>query len=513
MVMGANPTKKSAYHNRKEYRQKRAESPLFCFITERGKGKLLYYDGNSRSFSDVCYRNFGRKIIYSSAKKITAENVVQELGKALTIHWYNRDEINYLDRYYRGDQPILYRIKNVRKEINNKIVENHAFEIVEFKTAQNFGEPVQYVRRGTNEDTRKSENIVKLNDFMISENKAACDIELGRWRSICGTALRFVYIDTRKEKYDEAPFGIECIDPRDGGVVYSTNDGKKPLFSFLCRKDDKNENVYIVYTETQRFEIKRGKIEDISINGIGYNPLIEYPNNARRLSDIEMVITTLDALNKTQSDRVNGIEQFIQAFLLFKNCEISEEAFLGMMQSGAVVVDDTKDGRTSEVKLLTAELGQDGVQTVKDDMYDSVLTVIGMPSREQNTGGDTGQAVYLRNGWDFAEQRAEINEPIFHKSEYQFLRIILNILSIKNNIDLKISDIEIKVTRSKMDNMSVKANALLLLLNAGIDYQTAIKTVSLWSDPEEVYLKSRDRMAKKLDGDSKSTKTVEVLDE
>ena len=84
------------------------------------------------------------------------------------------------------------------------------------------------------------------------------------------------------------------------------------------------------------------------------------------------------------------------------------------------------------------------------------------------------------------------------------MRLILNILKIKNRLDLKISDIDIKVTRSKMDNMSIKANALLLLLKCGIDYQVAIKTVSLWSDPEEVYLQSRDRMKLVLDSNTNS---------
>ncbi|WP_277407837.1 hypothetical protein [Lacrimispora xylanisolvens] len=40
-----------------------------------------------------------------------------------------------------------------------------------------------------------------------------------------------------------------------------------------------------------------------------------------------------------------------------------------------------------------------------------------MPDRQQNTGGDTGQAVYLRNGWDFAEQRAKLDEPFIIEAE------------------------------------------------------------------------------------------------
>lgn len=453
---------------------------------------MLYSTRNSKSFVDVCHNAFGRKVLTTNATEINSDNVVTELSKVLSTHWHNRAEIDYLDKYYRGDQPILYRYKKVRPEINNKIVENHAFEIVEFMTAQNSGEPIQYVRRGTDES--KSEDIKTLNDYMNSEDKDDCDTEIMRWKSICGTAYRFVYMDLKNNEFDEAPFGIECLDPRDCGVVYSTGDGKKPLLVFLCRKNEENKQYFIVYTTKQRFEVMGGKIIDTSVNGMGYLPIIEYPNNSRRLSDIEIAITVLDGINKVASDRLNGIEQFIQAFMLFKNCEIDRDTFIELIEAGGLSIKDSADGMKSDAKLMTAELSQEGTQVTKDDLYENMLIIEGMPSRQQNTGGDTGQAVYLRNGWDFAEQRAEIKEPIFFKSERAFLKLILSILRTKNRLDLKISDIEIKITRSKMDNMSVKVNALNLLLAAGIDEQVAIKTISLWSDPEEVYLKSRDKM-------------------
>lgn len=482
-------------------RQRTAIPHAVCsyFLAKEGKHMFGNFE-NRLSFADVCNRKFGREVIYTNAKKVDTKNVVNELNKAKAIHMGNAREIDYLDRYVRGDQPILYRNKKVRPEINNRVVENHAYEIVQFKTAQKFGEPVQYVRRGTDEDAEKSKAIVVLNDYMISESKAACDIEIGEWQSICGTSYRFMYMDLKNNQYDEAPFGLECLDPRYAGVVYGTGDGKKPVFGYLLdRRDEKDESYDVVYTSKARFEIKNGKVVNVQTNGIGYIPIIEYPNNTKRLSDIELITSMLDALNTMQSDRVNGIEQFVQAFILFRNCEIDEEGFKAILDSGGIAVKDTVDGKPADVKMLVAELSQDGTQVAKDDLYENILLTVGMPSREQNTGGDTGQAVYLRNGWDFAEQRAELWEAVFEKAEYQFLKMILSVLRTKNRLDLKLSDIEVKVTRSKMDNMSIKVNALNLLLNMGIDPQTAIKTVGLWSDPEEVYLKSKDVIQSLID--------------
>lgn len=57
------------------------------------------------------------------------------------------------------------------------------------------------------------------------------------------------------------------------------------------------------------------------------------------------------------------------------------------------------------------------------------------------------------------------------------------------------SDVEIHISRSKLDNMQVKAQVLQMLLNCGIEESIAIKVVGLFSDAERTYLASKDRMS------------------
>ena len=97
----------------------------------------------------------GRRIIKTSVTEITDENVVDVLRKALATHDLNRSEIDYLWKYYRGDQPIRNRVKDVRPEICNKITENRANEIVSFKVGYLCGEPIQYVSRNGGEEIVK----------------------------------------------------------------------------------------------------------------------------------------------------------------------------------------------------------------------------------------------------------------------------------------------------------------------------------------------------------------------
>ena len=75
---------------------------------------------------------FGRRRIETSVDRITEENVIDVLQSAWQTQSLNKQEIEYLIAYERGEQPILNRVKKVRPEINNKVVENHASEIVTF---------------------------------------------------------------------------------------------------------------------------------------------------------------------------------------------------------------------------------------------------------------------------------------------------------------------------------------------------------------------------------------------
>ena len=59
----------------------------------------------------------GRRVIYTDVEEITKDNVKSVVEKAMSVHTLNRGEADYLLRYYKGDQPILERKKDVRPEI------------------------------------------------------------------------------------------------------------------------------------------------------------------------------------------------------------------------------------------------------------------------------------------------------------------------------------------------------------------------------------------------------------
>lgn len=450
-----------------------------------------YVGKNTRPFSAITQNNYGRTIIYTNQNRIDENNIVQELNNALVYHTQNATEIDYLDRYYRGDQPILYRKKVNRPEVNNKVLVNLAYELVERKVAGICAEPIQYVLRGT--DEKKSQEITELNAIVDSEDKQDCDIDICRWRSICGTAYRFIGNDENNGRLlDESDFVLSCEDPRYTFVVYHTNGN--PAFSCQIRTDEEGKNLYYCFTNAQYFVIQGGVIIESGFNGNGAIPVIEYPNNSRRISDIELTIGITDSLNILSSDRVNGIEQFICSFMKFINCEIDASEFAKLKDLGAISVKSNNGDNRADVDILSQELNQTEGQVVFDDLYNKFLEIHGLANREGNTGGDTGNAVSLRNGYHESNLREAIDEPILKKSERMSLRIILNRLRIKKGFTLVPSDVEIHINRDKLNNIMTKAEALKILLDSGIHYKRAIRTVSLFNDSDRVAEESKARM-------------------
>ena len=450
---------------------------------------------------------YGRRTITTDVTEITGQNVVGELEKAMETHTLNRNEIEYLWNYYRGKQPILQRTKDVRPEICNRIVENRANEIVSFKVGYLCGEPIQYI--GRNGDDVVSTGISQLNEMMFSLGKSAQDKEVVEWQMICGTAYRLVLPDALPDE-DEAPFEMFTLDPRDSYVVYSNEVGNKPMMGVKYITDEYGQNTYSVYSKDWFWKIKDGKIIYEEAHPLGMIPIFEYPANNSKQGAFEIVLPLLDELNNIASNRMDGIEQFIQSFIKFINCDIDEETFKALKEMGAIKVKSV-DGNTADVDVVSTELSQTQTQVTKDDVYQAILTICGMPNRNGGSStSDTGAAVVLRDGWSLAEARAKDSELMFKRSEKEVLKLILRICKDSRDVpaelnSLRLKDIALQFTRRNYENIQSKAQVLVSMLQQEkIHPRLAFESSGLFVDAERAYSISMDYYESQAD---KSTET------
>lgn len=458
--------------------------------------------------SDNVRQLHGRRKIYTSLP-VTIENIPTIINKACELHAQNAEEIEYLINYYKSQQPILQREKNVRSDINNKIVINHAWEAVRNITGYFMGTAVQYVLK----DTSKMEELKVLNDCMDFENREKVDKEVEDLASICGIGYKCTIYDAKPE--NEVPYRIMALSPLTTFLVYSVEFGNPValscnMFTYL----DENNNSrtrYTVYTDTHSYilEAPQGAAltSDSFIQGgmphfLNRNPIVAYPNNAWLIGDFEPALTIMDAINNLASNGMDDIEQVVQAILLLFGIPAEEHESLQDLSNGDVLCFSGQQGITQDGKYIVASLDAESTESLRTYLEETFRCVVGIPDRKTRGGGggDTGDAVKLRDGWADMELVARGKEMFWKESERKSLGLALAILH-NNNIvpNLNVIDIAIECPRNKNDNLQSKAQAGATLYGMGVAKQDVATAMNLTTDVPEFVRRWEESEAEKAE--------------
>lgn len=438
---------------------------------------------------------YGRKVLYSShtQAELNKEVIENILNDVFPLHLSNKADIQQLEDEYAGIQPILSKENVVRPNINNIITENYAFFITEFKKSYVFSKPVKYVQTGeiTNDE------ISLLNEYMTYNRKHKKDVDLAESLYCNGIAHRLV-LPNKGANQDKVPFEITNLDSRNTFVVYERATGNKPLIgcTYYAYKDNNCWKYKgSVYTETEYYEFvfSAGRVTDIGkpiSHILGKIPIIEYHLNKTRLGIVEVTASMRNALNKIASSDADGLEQAIQSLVVFVNNDIDADTFKELMALGAVKVKTENASIPADVKLLVNNLDHSNTDVFYQRTLSNMLNIIGIPIPSTKTsGGDTGEARQLGDGWTMADLRADQDELMFKDGEFQVLEIALNICrkNPKSAIkELQAENVEAKFERNKSDNLLVKTQSLVNLKTAQVSPKSAYSVVGLFSDPNAV---------------------------
>ena len=426
---------------------------------------------------------FGRTQIYTDVEYITAENVVEVLSKALLVHAKNQNEIQYLWDYYRGKTPILGKVKEVREEINHKINVNRANEIVTFKRGYGFGEPIQYIRRGTEESL--SDEVQALNEYMYVSGKEARDSDMAEWLYVSGVGMRM-----QLPGYDvEEPLRIFTLDPRYSFVVRYNGLGEPVVMGVKIIVKEDAHPVYSVYTKDRYFEIDNLTIKKEEYHFLGDVPIFEYPANKARLGCFEIVLPLLDAISELESNRMDDVVQYVNSFLALLGGTIDEETVKMLNENKMLCLPEGVDA-----KYLSAVMNQADLQIQADSLYEYVLTICGVPNRNGGSStSDNGAAVIFRDGWQMAESHMKSVELEYKEADKRFLKMALRILNDMVGLELPLKNVEPKFSRRNYDNIQTKSQVLTTMLNnPRIHPELAFVHSGLFLDPEGAYLMSRE---------------------
>lgn len=436
----------------------------------------------------------------SGAKILDAEGVATVIKSVWQDHELNASEIVYLLDYYRGQQDILSRVKEVRPDINNTIVFNNAMAITRDIVGYTFGKPVRFAHRT---DEARDE-VEKLNQMVEAEDKFASDQEIAQLSSICGTAYRGVFADTYGVE-DEVPFSIVTLEPFLTFVVYSTEVGNPPVLAVTYYEVPptpfaNGKFVYLAYTKDHVFQYQTeglaigdlsvaNLVGDVKSNPLGALPIIEYPNNRWRIGDWEMVKTLLDAINLVGSDCVNDLEGFVSSLLVGINIDMKDITQEDLKARKILSFPSLKE-MPSDLKYIGQLADAQTTEQLRSYLLEQMRIIVGLPSQDAGgiSGGDTGDAVYLRNGYDRLETVARMKETFFKRGERASLKLMLKIAQIYGELKgLKSVNVDIKFTRNLTDSILVKSNAISTIHATKIlDPVDTLSLVGITTSPDEL---------------------------
>ena len=448
----------------------------------------------------------GRTMITSAVEKITKGNVIDVVTKAFAVHEKNAADIKYLWNYFKGDQPVLQRTRELRDELTQHIVENRANQIVAFKVGYVAGEPIQYISTDAEVEhdddgfltvaknsSSASVEIAKLNNVMRLNAKHTKDKELIKWLYICGVGYRL--IEQNRFPYKKIPFNLYTLDPQQTFVIHSSDHTKRPLAGVYYIVNEDREKIVTIVTPEKFFTWKYGtKNVEEAKNNFGMIPIIEYQANMERQGCFEIVLPLLDAINDFDSDRLEAVEQFVQSLLVLYNCQVEEGTTADSIRKAGMILLKSVGENKADVKNLSEQLDQSQNQALKDDLYNAVLEIVGMPGQSNGNTGDSSNngAVILKNGWQGAETRAKDLEAEFKQPEMEMMWLLSAIAgkTLKKNggFEFDPANVDIKFSRHNYENLLSKSQTLVTMLgNDKIDPKYAYEASGLFMDTEEAY--------------------------
>ena len=278
-------------------------------------------------------------------------------------------------------------------------------------------------------------------------------------------------------------------------MVIRLNDVTKRVVAgvnYVTLDDTANRVLYTVYTKDIVFKIEgtttsASTIAETVVHNQGFVPLIEYPCNNVYMGAFEPVLPLLDLYNLITANRADGIEQFIQAIMVFEGVDITKEQLDAVKEQGALKIPPSMDGRVGRVYYLNEQLDQGQTQVFIDDLYSTILQIVGMPSQGNGNTSDSSNngAALIKNGWYSAEARNLETVGSWDRSETEFLRIVLRICEAANAISgLRVPDIEIKHGKNSYEDLLVKTQSFTTMIGAGVPPVQAYTVAGILSDPE-----------------------------
>lgn len=431
--------------------------------------------------------------------KVIRDNI----STIISIHQSNVYEMEYLNRYFKGKQDILDKVRaNGDKQINNKHITNYAWEFVNFKKGYYVGKPIKYV----NLDVENNDDIKYLNMYNRNVNKSSKD--LVKYENMLITGIAHTMVIPSRKDYDtekNSPYEYIVLDNKNVCVVKSNDIFKTKLCS-ICfstiKENDSDIPFYTIYYENNVLQLKGSELELVKSEKYPiYNPITEYQLNEQRMGVFEPIINSLNSLNMIRSNQMDLLEEIVNKYLTFENVDISQVLEkIDEFRKKKILAVNTNGPHEAKVGSVDVSSDTNTTNSTYNDIEQRSYDIVGVPMPTSSTGqGVSGEAQVYGGGWENAQTIANVDTEYIKQFEREDLEKMLYISEIAINsktTNLNPYNIEIKYTINKSNNMLVKSQTFKYLRDLGVPFEQALEMSELTDDPHTIAKLSEENVVK-----------------
>lgn len=417
-----------------------------------------------------------------------------------------------LQEYYLGEHTIL-KNGGADKGKDNKLVNPYPKYITDFNTGFFMGQSVKYVATAMDED-EDDKFLEEYQKVCNRNNETKENLTLAKTCSIKGEAYELLWVD------DKAEVRFKAIEPDNAFLIYdmSIEDRVKFGVRYYSTKIDNVTTTYVyLYDDKAMYlytdESSNGvlKLEDVKPHPFGAVPLIHFKNNKELQGDFEQVITLIDAYNREQSNTLNDMDQFSDAYLALTNYAATDEEDIENMKKKRVLLLDS-DG---DAKWVTKDVNDTWVENFKLRINKDIHKFSFTPDFADESFGTNLPGVSLRLKLLTAEELRNTKEMYFRESLSKRMDLIASYLNIINNSEVVRNQIQMQFSDSLPQNV-LELTQIVQNLSNDVSTETRLSLLPFIDSPaDEMEKKEKEDQEKseedysKLESLFKSNKVAE----
>lgn len=398
-----------------------------------------------------------------------------------------------LQDYYLGKHDIM-EFGAADKDKDNKLVHPYPKYITDFNTGFFMGQSVKYVATAQDED-EDDRFLEEYQNICTYNNEAKENLTLAKTCSIKGEAYELLWVD------DKADIRFKAIEPDNAFLIYDMSiednvkfgiryyvsqvDGKISTYAYLY--DDKAVYFYTDEASSGVFKLKK-----VKPHPFGAVPLIHFKNNKEVQGDFEQVISLIDAYNREQSNTLNDMDQFSDAYLALVNYGASDEEDIKKMNKDRILLLDS-DG---DAKWVVKDVNDSWVENFKVRVNKDIHKFSFTPDFADESFGTNLPGVSLRLKLLTAEELRNTKEMYFRESLSKRMDLIASYLNIINNSEVVRNQIEMQFSDSLPQNI-LELTQIVQNLSQDVSTETRLSLLPFIENPA-------DEMEKKADEDQEN---------